>query len=97
MKLVIRVIEIRGKCPVYRVGDKIVLDDGYRLNLEETGNVCIHSLASILPYHVALSRGIDPKDLGLSRRDDGKAYLQCLDPGEMTGGGTVYFEVERLE
>ena len=98
MKLIIRVIEIKGTCPVYRVGDRIVLDEGYRLNLEETDNVCMHSLASILPYHVALSKGISPKELGLSREDGGnKAYLQCLDPGERTGGGTVYFEVERVE
>jgi uncharacterized repeat protein (TIGR04076 family) len=93
-RLIITVKEIKGNCPVYRFGDKIVLDEGYRLNLKETDNMCIHSLASIMPYYVALYRGVDPRDLGLSR-DREKAYVQCLDPCNYTGGGTVVFEIER--
>ncbi len=93
-RLVITVKEIKGTCPVYRVGDKIVLDEGYRFNLEETDNVCIHSVASIMPYHVALYRGVDPRDLGLSKDPD-VAYVQCLDPCQYTGGGTVVFEIRR--
>ena len=38
-RLLIRVKEITGHCPVYRVGDRIVLDEGYRMNLAETDNV----------------------------------------------------------
>ena len=53
-RLIISVKEVKGNCPVYRMGDKIVLDEGYRLNLKETDNVCMHPLSSILPYHVAL-------------------------------------------
>jgi len=93
-RLIITVKEIKGNCPVYQVGDRIVLDEGYRLNLKETDNMCMHSLASIMPYYVALYRGIDPRDLGLSR-DGKKAHVQCLDPCEYTGGGTVIFEIER--
>lgn len=92
-KLVIKVLKIKGTCPVYKVGDKIVIDEGYKLNLEEIDNVCMHSLASIMPYYVALSKGVDPKTLGLTKEGN-KAYLQCLDPFELTGGGTVIFEVE---
>jgi len=94
-KLVIRVREVKGRCPVYRVGDRIVLDEGYRMNLKETDRVCMHSLTSIIPYYVALYRGVDPRDLGLSR-DAKKAHVQCLDPCEYTGGGTVIFEIERV-
>ena len=93
-RLLITVKEIKGNCPVYRIGDRIVLDDGYRLNLKETDNVCMHSLSSIMPYYVALYRGVDPKKLGLSREGK-KAYVQCLDPCDYTGGGTVIFEIER--
>ena len=78
-KLIITVKEIQGTCPVYRVGDQLALHSGYKLNLDETDNVCIHSLASIMPYYIALYRGVDPRDLGLSR-DPNVAYLQCLDP-----------------
>jgi len=31
--------------------------------------------------------------LGLAKEGN-KAYLQCLDPCERTGGGTIIFEVE---
>ena len=41
-KLSIRVKEIKGHCSVYNVDDKIVLDEGYRFNLKETDNVCMH-------------------------------------------------------
>jgi len=99
MKLIIRVEDIRGRCPVYEVGDRIVLDSGFRLNLDETTKGCMHSFASIIPYHIALSKGVRPDQMGLAHkdRDDGRAYVQCLDPCEMTGGGTVTFSIERVE
>jgi len=96
VRLVIQVKEIKGMCPVYKVGDKIVLDDGYRLNLKKTNALCIHSLSSILPYYNAISKGVDPRELGLSIKGN-KAYVQCLDPLEYTGGGTVIFEISREE
>ena len=92
-RLVIQVVSIKGHCPVYKVGDKIVLDEGYKLNLKETTAVCMHSLASIMPYYVALYRGVPPSDLGLGRGE--RAYVQCLDPCHITGGGTVLFEIRR--
>ena len=96
MKLIIRVIEIKGRCPVYQIGNKITLQNGYILDPGATDIVCMHSLASILPYYVALAKGVKAKDLGLSKDDSDKAYLQCLDPCEITGGGTVRFEISRV-
>ena len=96
--LVIEVVEIKGKCPVHKVGDKIVIN-GPKIDLKRTDNVCIHALSSILHYVVALREGVDLKKLGLSK--DGKyAYIQCLDPGEpYIDGGTVIFRcyVEKIE
>lgn len=97
MKLIIKAKEIKGKCPVYNRGDKIVIDEGYILSMRETEKVCMHSLASVMPYYVALSRGIKPRDLGLSKKNGTTAYLQCLDPCHYTGGGTVIFEIEIKE
>jgi uncharacterized repeat protein (TIGR04076 family) len=99
MRLVIRVEDIKGRCPAYEVGDLIVLDDGFRLNVQETTSGCMHSFASIIPYHIALAKGVGPEQMGLARKDanDGKAYVQCLDPCEVTGGGTVTFSIERQE
>ena len=97
MQLIIKVIEIKGKCPVYDIGDKIVLQRGYILDPKETDTVCMHSLASILPYYVALSKGVKAKDIGLAKGDSTEAYVQCPDPCDITGGGTVSFEISRVD
>jgi uncharacterized repeat protein (TIGR04076 family) len=85
------VTEIRGSCPIYGTGDKIVID-GARIDLQRTDNLCIHALSSLLHYAVALGEGADPGTLGLST--DGRfAYIQCPDPGNpYTEGGTVIFK-----
>ena len=94
--LEIRVREIRGSCPVYKVGDKIVIDDP-RILLDKTDAVCVHALSTLLHYVVALEEGADPVKLGLSK-DKGHAYIQCVDPGKpYTEGGTVIFECRRVE
>lgn len=87
----IRVVEIQGKCPVYRVGDELCIEDGYKLVCERV--VCLHALQSLNPYYVALSRGIAPRELGIVGKD-GAAYVQCLDPQNYTDGGTVIFRIE---
>jgi len=89
--LIIEVAEIRGECPVHKVGDRIVIE-GPRINLEKTNNICIHALSSLLHYVVALGEGVDPRKFGLTR--NGKyAYIQCVDPGPpYTDGGTVVFK-----
>lgn len=96
MKLVITVKEVSGACPVYRRGDRIVLDEGYRLNMNETKAVCMHSLASVMPYYNALAHGVEPALLGLADAE-GKACVQCLDPMRHTGGGTAVFRIERAD
>ena len=91
-RVIIRVKEIRGNCAVFRGGEKIVIE-GPEINLKETDRICIHALASLLHYVVALREGVDPVKLGLAREGN-RAFIQCLDPGEpYTNGGTVIFEV----
>jgi len=94
LALVIRVKEITGRCPVYKMRDQIVIEDGCRINLNETTAICMHSLSAIMPYYVALNKGVGPKELGLTKEGN-KAFIQCLDPCKYTGGGTVIFEVSR--
>ena len=53
----------------------------------------MHLLASLMLYHVALSKEVPPQILDLSGIKEGRAYVQCLDPCEITAGGTVIFEV----
>ena len=100
MKLVITVEEVRGRCPAYCEGDRVVLDGGFRFNLDETTACCMHSLGSIMPFYCALAKGIPPKAMGLAPASDSgsnKAYIHCPDPCDTTGGGTVLFSVERVE
>ena len=86
-----QVESVEGNCPVYNRGDSFRIDEGYKLNTDIT--LCMHSLSSIFPYYVALSKGVSAEKLGLSQ--DGNAHVQCLDPCEYTGGGTVVFEIMR--
>jgi len=94
--LEIEVCEIKGKCPVHKVGDKIVID-GPKIVMGQTDAACVHALSSILHYVVALEENIDPRKLGLSK-ERGKAYIHCVDPGEpYTSGGTVVFKCQRIQ
>jgi uncharacterized repeat protein (TIGR04076 family) len=95
MNLVITAKEIRGHCPIYKVGDSFTLKGGYQLVSEIP--VCMHALASLMPFYNAL-RASEPAQLGLAGKDDKtKAYVQCPDSAEHTGGGTVTFEITKAE
>ncbi|KPK70151.1 hypothetical protein AMJ87_09365 [candidate division WOR_3 bacterium SM23_60] len=87
--LKITVHDIKGVCPIYRINDTFWIRDGYKL--DRAGVLCMHSLSSIMPYYVALSRGIPAQEIGLG---SDFAFVQCLDPCEFTGGGSVVFKIE---
>jgi len=91
--LQITVEGVEGTCPVYKVGDSFTILDGFKLKTSQS--LCTHSLASLMPYYVPLSKGVKPEELGLGSGEE--AYVQCLDPSEYTGGGTVVFEIRRKE
>ncbi|MEM3699902.1 MAG: TIGR04076 family protein [Candidatus Bathyarchaeia archaeon] len=94
-RLVITVKEMRGKCPVFKVGDKITIESP-KIVINKTDNLCVHAFGSLLSMIVPLSHGISFKQLGLSKEDGEKGYIQCLDPGKpYTDGGTVLFEIRR--
>jgi len=94
-KLVLTVKEIRGKCPVHRLGDKITVESP-RIVTAKTDALCVHALGSMLSMLVPLAHGVSFKDLGLAYDDGNVGYVQCLDPGPpYTPGGTVIFEIER--
>ena len=54
--LEVKVCHIRGTCPVYKVGDRMVID-GARILLDRTDAVCVHALSALLHYVVALDEG----------------------------------------
>ena len=96
--LEIEVVEVRGSCPVYKVGDKIVVDDPV-IVLEKTDALCTHALSSLLHYVLVLERGAAPVELGLSKPEDREnSYIQCVDPGEpYTQGGTAIFKIRKIK
>lgn len=94
-RLVLEASKIKGDCPVYNRGDKTVID-GAQIDLQNSDAVCIHALFCLGPFITALREDVSPKKLGLSTKDEGEAYFQCLDPGKPhTDGGTVLFSVRR--
>ena len=95
MRLSVRVVEIKGRCPVYQVGDSFTLENGYKL-ISETP-VCMHSLGALMPFYNAL-RVSEPAQWGLAGKGDkSKAYVQCPDAVSHTGGGTAIFEIRKVE
>jgi len=94
-RLVLTVKEIRGMCPVFRVGDKIVIESP-RIVPERTDAMCVHALGSMLSVIIALSHGVSFRELGLAVEEGDVGHVQCLDPGPpYTLGGTVLFEIKR--
>jgi uncharacterized repeat protein (TIGR04076 family) len=94
MDLMVKVVEIKGRCPVYKPGDVFKLADCYRLVSEIP--LCMHSLAALMPHYNAL-RVSEPGEWGLAGKDHpDRAYVQCLDPLAYTGGGSVVFEITRV-
>lgn len=93
MDIVVKVKEVRGTCPTFKVGDTFILKAGYQLVSE--GPICMHALSSIMPFYNAL-RVSEPSQWGLDgKTDKEKAYVQCPDPVDHTGGGTVIFEISK--
>lgn len=95
--LEIKVREIQGKCPVYKVGDKMIIDDP-RILVDKTDALCTHALSTLLHYVTILEHDWCPLKLGLTTPQDLEhAYLQCVDPGiPYTEGGTVIFECRKI-
>ena len=94
-RLIVAVKDIRGRCPVFKVGDKIVVESP-KIVVDRTDNMCVHALGCMLSMFVPLSRGISFKQLGLATEENERGYVQCLDPGKpYTDGGTVLFEIRR--
>ncbi len=95
--LLVRVKEIQGNCPVYKIGDTFWIYDGFRLEIPAGQTVCLHGLSSLMPFYRALAAGVSPRQLGLACGDGKAACVQCPDAVRFTGGGNVTFEVSPVE
>lgn len=96
MKLEVEVVEVKGKCPVHEPGDKFELIEGYRLQHPRGKPICMHALASFMPFYNAMAKGVKPEKMGLAGKEPGKLFFQCMDPVHYTDGGTAVFRVTKV-
>ena len=86
--------EIRGKCPLYALGDKIVFEAFY-VKSTQSRDICIHAFSAMSTLLSAFLHGASAIDLGIGSKPD-VGYIQCPDPGPPhTMGGTVVFKLKR--
>ena len=86
-RLVITAKGIRGRCPVFKAGDKITAEEP-EIATEKTDALCTHAFSSMLSIIIPLSRGASFEELGLRKEEGEVGYIQCLDPGfPYTSGG----------
>lgn len=93
-RVVVEVVDVKGKCPVYKKGDKIVIDGG-TVNLEETDAICTRIFGTgLLSYTLLMEKGHK------EQMDEvkGGMYFKCPPPGEpYTELGHVVFRMFRME
>ena len=99
-RVIVEVERITGKCPVYKNGDRIVLDSQYPtdvINLEETNAVCMRALQS-LPFRLVYQVGSDYVTHFVGEGRHGEYETACPLPGEpYTACGGVTFRIRRVK
>jgi len=78
-RLIITVKEIRGNCPVFKVGEKIVIQSP-KMVINETDNLCIHAFGCMLSMIVPLSHGTNFKQFKLNKNECGKRLCPMFGP-----------------
>lgn len=90
-QVIITVEKIRGNYPIYKTGDKIVINNFY-IKSEDLQNICIHTFAAITTLLSAFLHGTSTLELGVGHEEDA-GFLQCPDPSPpYTKGGTILFK-----
>ena len=93
-RLIITVKEVWGRCPLYLVDDKMVIE-GFYINTKESKNICMHAFLAMSSLLSAFIHGSSAKELGIGLQED-IGHLRCPDPGPpYTKGGSVLFELRR--
>ncbi|MCW4039412.1 MAG: TIGR04076 family protein [Candidatus Bathyarchaeota archaeon] len=58
-RVIIEVVDIEGKCPVYKIGDIMVIEEP-KLVLEESDAVCLRAMSPLMTHIISAAGGIDP-------------------------------------
>ncbi len=93
-----KVCEIEGGCPVYEVGDRIVIDEP-KILLDRMSALFVHALSILFHCVAVLKHDWRLVTLGLITPEDSEhACMQCVDAGEpCIEGETVVFGCRGIE
>ncbi|MBI4187238.1 MAG: TIGR04076 family protein [Chloroflexi bacterium] len=96
-RVIYEVEEVRGSCPVYKVGDKVVIDSRHPvevLNLEKTDALCMRIIDNMWSQKVWQAGGNATVEhlTGIS----GECRIGCSMPGKpYTPCGFIIFKIRR--
>lgn len=95
-KVVAKIDSVYGKCPVYKGGEKIVMEDG-TLNLQETDAVCLQLLGTLIhEYMVKQHRNYWETSETLDSWDYSKEKTKCPRVGPPFGEGYVVVSFDSI-
>jgi hypothetical protein len=103
-RVIVEIVEIENKCPVYKVGDVMVIDEP-RLVLAETDAVCMRAMGPLMTHIISVAGGVDPSSAegGVLHyianpnvpAEKGIHYTQCPMPGKpYSENGPVLFRIK---
>jgi len=97
IRIVYEVMEIKGTCPIYKLGDKIVIDQQYPtevINLEESSAVCMRVMNTMWSNLLYQCGSDDLRTYFGS--GTAEYHIACEMPGEpYTSCGFVVFRIRR--
>jgi uncharacterized repeat protein (TIGR04076 family) len=93
-RIVVTVEKIKGCCPIYKIGDKITIEEFY-INSQNSQNICIHAFSAMSTLLSAFLHNCSATKLGIGSEEN-TGYIRCPDPGPpCTRGGNVLFKLEK--
>lgn len=106
-RVIVDIVEVEGKCPVYKVGDVMVIDEP-RLVLAETDALCMRAMGPLMTHIISVAGGVDPSSAegGVLHHianpnvpaEKGIHYTQCPMPGKpYSEYGPVLFRLRMVE
>lgn len=90
-------MEIRRYCPLYSVGDRLVIDSP-RVVMGRDDPLCAFALSSVMKFVQDLENGVSAEELGLAKPNDGDhAYIPCGEKCRYySEGGCVVFRCRKI-
>ena len=94
-KTIVEVTKVKGKCPIHKEGDKIVIKNS-AIDLKETDAVCLKALTTgLLGWYLIWERGSE-EQLKVALADGCESW-RCPEVGEpYSPYGPVLFKIRRV-